>query len=90
MGSTLPYELTAFVDHVVPILQRKGRFRTEYAGTTLRGHLGLSRPSAPLTGYSGMTVSLLRRFHSRRHAAPKRRRVGVRDIASISSWSTTT
>jgi alkanesulfonate monooxygenase SsuD/methylene tetrahydromethanopterin reductase-like flavin-dependent oxidoreductase (luciferase family) len=25
MGSTLPYELTAFVDHVVPILQRKGR-----------------------------------------------------------------
>jgi FMN-dependent oxidoreductase (nitrilotriacetate monooxygenase family) len=47
MGSTLPYELTAFVDHVVPILQRKGRFRTEYSGTTLREHLGLDRPSAP-------------------------------------------
>ena len=47
MGSTLPYELTAFVDHVVPILQRRNRFRTEYSGTTLRGHLGLSRPSAP-------------------------------------------
>jgi FMN-dependent oxidoreductase (nitrilotriacetate monooxygenase family) len=45
MGSTLPYELTAFVDHVVPILQRRGRFRTEYAGTTLRDHLGLRRPS---------------------------------------------
>ena len=30
MGSTLPYELAAFVDHVVPILQRKGRYRTEY------------------------------------------------------------
>ncbi|MFJ1767185.1 NtaA/DmoA family FMN-dependent monooxygenase [Amycolatopsis sp. NPDC088138] len=44
MGSTLPYELTAFVDHVVPILQRKGRFRTEYAGPTLRDHLGLARP----------------------------------------------
>ena len=47
MGSTLPHELTAFVDHVVPILQRRNRFRTEYAGTTLRGHLGLSRPSVP-------------------------------------------
>jgi FMN-dependent oxidoreductase (nitrilotriacetate monooxygenase family) len=39
MGSTLPYELAAFVDHVVPILQRKGRYRTEYAGSTLRAHL---------------------------------------------------
>jgi FMN-dependent oxidoreductase (nitrilotriacetate monooxygenase family) len=39
MGSTLPYELTAFVDHVIPILQRRGRFRTHYAGRTLRDHL---------------------------------------------------
>jgi FMN-dependent oxidoreductase (nitrilotriacetate monooxygenase family) len=46
MGSTLPYELTAFVDHVVPILQRKRRFRTEYRGSTLREHLGLPRPLA--------------------------------------------
>jgi FMN-dependent oxidoreductase (nitrilotriacetate monooxygenase family) len=45
MGSTLPYELTAFADHVVPILQRRGRFPTEYTGTTLRDHLGLQRPS---------------------------------------------
>ena len=45
MGSTLPYELTAFVDHVVPILQRRGRFRSEYTGTTLRDQLGLQRPS---------------------------------------------
>jgi alkanesulfonate monooxygenase SsuD/methylene tetrahydromethanopterin reductase-like flavin-dependent oxidoreductase (luciferase family) len=45
MGSTLPHELTAFVDHVVPILQRRGRFRTEYAGITLRDHLELQRPS---------------------------------------------
>ena len=44
MGSTLPHELTAFVDHVVPILQRRGRFRTEYTGQTLRNHLGLARP----------------------------------------------
>jgi alkanesulfonate monooxygenase SsuD/methylene tetrahydromethanopterin reductase-like flavin-dependent oxidoreductase (luciferase family) len=46
MGSTLPHELTAFVDHVVPILQRRKRFRTEYTGTTLRDHLGLSRPAS--------------------------------------------
>jgi N-acetyl-S-(2-succino)cysteine monooxygenase len=39
MGSTLPYELTTFVDQVVPILQRRGRFRTEYTGHTLRDHL---------------------------------------------------
>jgi N-acetyl-S-(2-succino)cysteine monooxygenase len=44
MGSTLPNELTAFADHVVPILQRRGRFRTEYTGRTLRDHLGLQRP----------------------------------------------
>ncbi|WP_326837779.1 LLM class flavin-dependent oxidoreductase [Amycolatopsis rhabdoformis] len=45
MGSTLPYELTAFVDHVVPLLQAKGRFRTEYTGSTLREHLDLPRPA---------------------------------------------
>ena len=46
MGSTLPHELDLFVDHVVPILQRQGRFRTEYHGHTLRDHLGLHRPPA--------------------------------------------
>jgi alkanesulfonate monooxygenase SsuD/methylene tetrahydromethanopterin reductase-like flavin-dependent oxidoreductase (luciferase family) len=46
MGSTLPGELSAFVDHVVPILQARGRFRTGYAGETLRDHLGLNRPAA--------------------------------------------
>jgi FMN-dependent oxidoreductase (nitrilotriacetate monooxygenase family) len=45
MGSTLPYELTAFVDQVVPLLQRRGRYRTAYTGSTLREHLGLQRPS---------------------------------------------
>ncbi len=45
MGSTLPHELTTFVDHVVPILQHRGRFRTEYAGPTLRDQLGLERPA---------------------------------------------
>jgi FMN-dependent oxidoreductase (nitrilotriacetate monooxygenase family) len=45
MGSTLPYELVAFVDHVIPILQRRGRYRTEYSGHMLRDHLGLQRPA---------------------------------------------
>ncbi|MGY3390240.1 FMN-dependent oxidoreductase (nitrilotriacetate monooxygenase family) [Bradyrhizobium sp. USDA 3311] len=31
----------AFVDHVVPILQRRGLFRTEYRGETLREHFGI-------------------------------------------------
>lgn len=33
-----------FVDMVVPILQERGLFRRDYAGTTLRDHLGLARP----------------------------------------------
>jgi FMN-dependent oxidoreductase (nitrilotriacetate monooxygenase family) len=45
MGSTLPHELEAFVDHVVPLLQKRGRYRTAYTGDTLREHLELPRPS---------------------------------------------
>jgi alkanesulfonate monooxygenase len=40
----LPAGLDDFVDTVVPELQRRGLFRTEYQGTTLRDHLGLKRP----------------------------------------------
>lgn len=43
MPNVLPAQLTAFVDHVVPILQARGITRTEYAGTTLREHVGLPR-----------------------------------------------
>lgn len=46
MPPILPLMLEAFVSEVVPILQRRGRFRTEYRGTTLRDHYGLSRPKA--------------------------------------------
>ncbi|CAN5471292.1 NtaA/DmoA family FMN-dependent monooxygenase [soil metagenome] len=38
-----PGGLDPFVDQVVPLLQERGVFRTEYTGTTLRDHLGLSR-----------------------------------------------
>jgi len=41
----LPEGLDDFVDRVVPELQRRGIFRREYEGTTLRDHLGLRRPS---------------------------------------------
>jgi hypothetical protein len=30
---------------VVPLLQERGVFRTDYAGTTLRDHLGLAGPA---------------------------------------------
>jgi len=44
MPPVLPSGLSAFVDQVVPLLQRRGLFRTEYEGKTLRDHYGLSRP----------------------------------------------
>ena len=40
----LPQGLDDFVDRVVPELQRRGIFRTEYEGRTLRENLGLPRP----------------------------------------------
>lgn len=40
-----PSGLEDFVDHVVPVLQRRGLYRTEYRGNTLRDHYGLARPA---------------------------------------------
>jgi FMN-dependent oxidoreductase (nitrilotriacetate monooxygenase family) len=40
----LPEGLDDFVDRVVPALQRRGLFRREYEGRTLRENLGLPRP----------------------------------------------
>lgn len=48
MPPVLPDGLTDFVDLVVPELQRRGLFRTEYEGATLRDNLGLERPEHPL------------------------------------------
>jgi FMN-dependent oxidoreductase (nitrilotriacetate monooxygenase family) len=45
MFPTLPGGLDAFVDKVVPELQRRGLFRREYEGRTLRENLGLPRPA---------------------------------------------
>lgn len=41
-----PGGLEVFAEQVVPILQRRGLFRTEYTGTTLRDHFGLARPES--------------------------------------------
>ena len=44
MFSHVPGGLEAFCEKVVPELQQRGLFRTEYEGPTLRDHLGLPRP----------------------------------------------
>ncbi|MFM9941484.1 MAG: LLM class flavin-dependent oxidoreductase [Hyphomicrobiaceae bacterium] len=49
----LPGGLKEFVDGVVPELQRRGLFRTDYTGPTLRDHLGLARPANPHTRARG-------------------------------------
>ncbi|MEU6607035.1 NtaA/DmoA family FMN-dependent monooxygenase [Streptomyces shenzhenensis] len=38
-------DLALFVDGVVPLLQKRGLFRTEYTADTLRGNLGLPVPA---------------------------------------------
>lgn len=49
MPAVLPSGLEKFVDGVVPILQERGLFRTEYTESTLRGHYGLPRPENQFT-----------------------------------------
>jgi N-acetyl-S-(2-succino)cysteine monooxygenase len=44
MPPALPGDLDRFIEHVVPILRRRGLFRHEYEGATLRDRYGLSRP----------------------------------------------
>lgn len=52
----LPSTLEDFVDHVVPELQRRGLFRTEYTGRTLREHYGVERP---VSRYEGSGTGLV-------------------------------
>jgi alkanesulfonate monooxygenase len=44
MFPTVPAGLDDFVDLVIPELRRRGIFRDDYEGTTLREHFGLPRP----------------------------------------------
>ncbi|WP_052730569.1 LLM class flavin-dependent oxidoreductase [Sphingomonas sp. SRS2] len=41
---TRPGDFDRFLNEVVPILQERGLFRTDYSGATLREHLGLPVP----------------------------------------------
>jgi len=50
----LPDNLEDFVEQVVPILQRRGLFRTDYQGGTLRENLGLSRPTNAFVADPGL------------------------------------
>ncbi|MDF2846370.1 MAG: NtaA/DmoA family FMN-dependent monooxygenase, partial [Oerskovia sp.] len=54
-----PTGLDDVLDQVVPLLQERGSFRTEYTGTTLRDHLGLSRPGLG-AGTTASTTSAAR------------------------------
>jgi hypothetical protein len=45
MAPLMPGGLADFIELVVPELRRRGLFRTEYEGTTLRENLGLKRPA---------------------------------------------
>jgi hypothetical protein len=46
MPPLLPLQLDVFSAEVIPILQRRGLFRREYAGATLREHYGLALPES--------------------------------------------
>jgi FMN-dependent oxidoreductase (nitrilotriacetate monooxygenase family) len=44
MAPVLPAGLQDFAGHVLPLLRRRGLWRDDYRGTTLREHYGLGRP----------------------------------------------
>jgi FMN-dependent oxidoreductase (nitrilotriacetate monooxygenase family) len=46
MPPWLPGGFDVFAEQVVPILRKRGLFREEYAGNTLRDHFGLTRPAS--------------------------------------------
>jgi FMN-dependent oxidoreductase (nitrilotriacetate monooxygenase family) len=46
MPPVLPAMLEIFIAEVIPLLQRRGLFRTAYEGKTLRAHYGLAEPAS--------------------------------------------
>jgi alkanesulfonate monooxygenase SsuD/methylene tetrahydromethanopterin reductase-like flavin-dependent oxidoreductase (luciferase family) len=46
MPPVLPAMLEVFIAEVIPLLQRRGLFRTAYEGNTLRAHYGLAAPES--------------------------------------------
>ena len=52
-----PGGLDEFADTVVPLLQERGVFRTEYQGSTLRDHLGIAPPTTEKRSTIGRAAS---------------------------------
>ncbi|MGP9527492.1 LLM class flavin-dependent oxidoreductase [Glutamicibacter sp. AOP5-A2-18] len=50
MAPVLPSGLETFAEHVVPLLQQRKLFRTDYDQSTLRGHYGLEVPTVDHAG----------------------------------------
>ena len=46
MPPVLPAQLEVFIAEVIPLLRRRGLFRTTYEGETLRAHYGLAAPES--------------------------------------------
>jgi hypothetical protein len=55
LPAVLPNDLDLLIDSVIPLLQRRGLFHSEYTGKTLREHLGLARPRSQ---YAARTTEL--------------------------------
>ncbi|MDQ7260965.1 LLM class flavin-dependent oxidoreductase [Paracoccus sp. PS-1] len=47
----------SFVEHVLPILRKRGLFRQDYAGRTLRDHFGLPRPENRFAVQRGISAA---------------------------------
>ena len=54
---TRPADFALFREKVVPLLQARGLFRTEYEHDTLRGHLGLPIPDNRWTRAPGQIAA---------------------------------
>ena len=57
MPPLYPRDLQRFVDLLMPELQRRGIYRTEYDATTLRGNLGITRPAWSPAGIQRMNAA---------------------------------
>jgi len=57
MPDVYPSGLETFIDEVVPLLRRRGIFRNEYSGVTLRDHFGLARPESRFARRTAEAIS---------------------------------
>jgi hypothetical protein len=56
-----PEGLETFVDQVIPLLQKRGRFRRSYDEKTLRERFGFPRPKRVLSAGARSVASLLQK-----------------------------